>query len=114
MIFDSSWADGSTHVLGNVKVTKTQTEYKFRVHKNAVQEQGSDGSGRYLFPIEYTVYTGDEKFNNETGGLMYSNYKVSVHAEMWSAITGGTESDPSNADNYLIYTNAKVDPDVIR
>ena len=94
-------------------VTRTDTEYKIRVHKDYVQKQGSDDSGRYLFPIEFTVYTGDEKFNNDDG-LMYSNYKVSAHAEMWSAITGGTESDPSNADNYLIYTNARVDPDVIR
>lgn len=93
-------------------MTRTDTEYKIRVHKDYVKKQGSDDSGRYLFPIEYTVYTGDEKFNND--GLMYSNYKVSVHAEMWSAITGGTESEPSNADNYLIYTNAKVDPDVIK
>ena len=45
---------------------------------------------------------------------MYSNYRVSVHAEMWSAIIGGSESDPSNADNYLIYTNARIEPNVIK
>lgn len=116
LIFDSdTMANGSFKSFSGTKyliVTRTDTEYKIRVHKDYVQKQGSDDSGRYLFPIEYTVYTGDEKFNND--GLMYSNYKVSVHAEMWSAITGGTESEPSNADNYLIYTNAKVDPDVIK
>ncbi len=116
LMFDSSsMSDGFSKSSGTNKylvVTRTDTEYKIRVLKDFVQKQGNDDSGRYLFPIEFTVYTGDEKFNNEE--LMYSNYKVSVHAEMWSAITGGTESDPSNADNYLIYTNAKVDPDVIR
>lgn len=116
LIFDSdTMANGSFKSFSGTKyliVTRTDTEYKIRVHKDYVRKQGSDDSGRYLFPIEYTVYTGDENFNND--GLMYSNYKVSVHAEMWSAITGGTESEPSNADNYLIYTNAKVDPDVIK
>lgn len=87
---------------------------------SGVQKQGSENSGRYLFPITYTVYTGDSKFNNDTDGennltgLMYSNYRVSVHAEMWSAIIGGSESDPSNADNYLIYTNARIEPNVIK
>ncbi len=76
-----------------------------------VREQGEEGSGKYLLPIDYTAYTGDDKF--KFGGLEYSNYKVSVHAEMWSQISGGTESEPSNADNYLIFTNARVEPDVI-
>ena len=94
-----------------LKVTKLDNEYKIRVHKSYVQTQGASDSGRYNFPIELTVYTGDEKFNNT--GLMYSNYKISVHAEMWTALMGGTESDPSNADSELIYTNAKVYPEVI-
>jgi hypothetical protein len=67
-----------------------------------------------MFPINYAVYTGDSKFNNNTGGLMYSNYKVSVHAEIWSAKTGGTRTEPSVADSDLIYTNAKINPDVIK
>jgi hypothetical protein len=114
-IFDSTtMPDGAT--LSNpsgtyLKVTRTDNEYKIRVHKDYVQTQGASDSGRYLFPIELTVYTGDDMFNNT--GLMYSNYKISVHAEMWTAITNGTESDPSNADNYLIYTNAKVNPEVL-
>jgi hypothetical protein len=116
VIFDSAWANGYTKSLNGVaylKATNTGSEYKVRVHKDYVQKQGGNDSKKYLLPIDYTVYTGDEKFNAEAGGLMYSNYKVSVHAEMWTAIAGGTESDPSNADNYLIYTNARVEPDVI-
>ena len=116
VIFDSSWANGYTKSLNDVvylKSTNTGSEYKVRVHKDYVQKQGGIDSNKYLLPIDYTVYTGDEKFNAEEGGLMYSNYKVSVHAEMWSAVTGGTESDPSNADNYLVYTNARVEPNVI-
>lgn len=119
-IFNSSWADGSTHLNGHVKVTKTDNEYKIRVHKDYVQKQGNANSGRYLFPITFTVYTGDSKFNNNRDGennltgLMYSNYRVTVHAEMWSALTGGTESDPSNADSFLIYTNARIEPNVIK
>ncbi len=113
-IFDSSWADGSEHVSNKVLVTKTDTEYKIRAHKSVVQKQGSDDGERYLFPINYTVYTGDTKFNNNTGGLMYSNYKVSVHAEIWSAKTGGTRTESSVADSDLIYTNAKINPDVIK
>lgn len=45
---------------------------------------------------------------------MYSNYKVSVHAEIWLAKTVGTRTEPSVADSDLIYTNAKIDPDVIK
>ena len=120
IIFDSSWTNGS-HLNGNVIVTKTESEYKIRVNKDYVQKQGDDDSGRYLFPINYVVYTGDTKFNadtdEETGdltGLMYSNYKVSVQAELWSAISNGTRSEPSVAKNFLIYTNAKIEPNVIR
>lgn len=120
IIFDSSWTNGS-HLNGNVIVTKTNSEYRIRVNKNFVQKQGDDDSGRYLFPINYVVYTGDARFNantdEETGdltGLMYSNYKVSVQAELWSAISNGTRSEPSVATNFLIYTNAKIEPNVIR
>lgn len=120
-IFDSNWANGSIHCNGNVIVTKTENEYRIRVHKDWIQKQGDDDSGRYLFPINFTVYTGDTKFNadtdEETGyliGLMYSNYKVSVQAELWSAISNGTRSEPSVAKNFLIYTNAKIEPNVIR
>ena len=113
-IFISSWNNGTYHYSNKVYVTKTETEYKIRVHKSALQTQGTADSGRYILPINFTVYTGDSKFNNNTGGLMYSNYRVTVEASLWSAQTGGTRSEPSVASNYLIYTNAKIKPDVIR
>ena len=67
----------------------------------------------YVFPIEYKVRTGDTLFNGNTGGLQYSNYRVTLHANTYTALVGGTESPSSNAEAYLVYTNAHVVPEVI-
>ena len=75
-------------------------------------------------PIKFNVYTGDSKFNDNTEtdeneeeiltGLMYSNYKVSLHAEMYGVLSGGTVYDVSQDDDHLIYTNTRIIPEVIQ
>ena len=61
-------------------------------------------------PIDFGVYTG-EPFEDK--GLMYSNYRIDISAEMIETENDAypTDQQPktgSKADNYIVYTNAKV------
>lgn len=86
-----------------------------RVHKSLLRTQGSANSNIYMLPITYEVKTGDALFNSNTGGLKYSNYKVSVTAAAYPAMNSnvGDYTQSSYAFNHLIYTNTKVNPNVI-
>ena len=84
-------------------------------HRGYVRLQLAADSNIYMIPIKYKVKTGDTLFKNDPDGLRYSNYKVSVTAATYSSLT----SDPreytqaSYAYDHLIYTNTKVNPNVI-
>ena len=99
--------DGITTTVENIGSTNTQNLYRVRIRRNLVEKLGEDDDGRYKFRLEYDVKTGDgtNKWNKE-----YSNYKVSLTAAMYN--TEGYQND-SYAYDHLIYTNAKIEPNVI-
>ncbi len=90
--------------------TDGSTIYKVRVDKSLLKTQTE---GVYYIPIDYKVKTGNTAFNNS--GHMYSNYKVSLTAAMYPTINsaGNNYSKASYAYDHIIYTNARVIPEVI-
>lgn len=90
----------------------TENCVKIRVNKSRLKSQGGTDSKMYEIPISYTVKTGDELFNDGAGGLAYSNYKVTVRAELYTTLTGGSANTASRDEDYIIYTNTKIDPKV--
>lgn len=129
IIFDQDKIiEGTDSAIANVSTSISQDgkTYKVRIKKSLLQTQTKDDETEatvFVVPIKFNVYTGDNKFNDDTKteegneiltGLMYSNYKVSLHAEMYSGLTGGTSYDVSQDADHLIYTNTKVIPDVIQ
>ena len=111
VIFDQSKTDAQQS-NENIKVTTTNNIYTIRAKKDQLQ---TNGEGRYVFPIEYKVYTGDGLFNENAGGLEYSNYKVSLTAATYSGLdtAQNTYLAPSYTYDHLIYTNARVEEQVI-
>ena len=96
-------------MTGSLNSDKNQIT--LRVHKSLLQTQGDSSSNIYMIPISFEVITGDSTFKN--GELKYSNYKVSITAATYSNMTTGNYADSSYAYNHLIYTNAKLDPEVM-
>lgn len=120
---------GTASSMSNVStsISSDGKTYKVRVKKSLLQTQTKDDDTEatvFVVPIKFNVYTGDGKFNDNTEtdedeneiltGLMYSNYKVSLHAEMYSVLSGGTVYDVSQDDDHLIYTNTRIIPEVIQ
>ncbi|WP_303834487.1 hypothetical protein [Ruminococcus flavefaciens] len=65
----------------------------------------------YYFPISYKVKTGSAaNFDNSHSDMTYSNYMVSLTAEECSA--SGETITTTFATDYLIYTNAILDPTI--
>ncbi|WP_028506148.1 hypothetical protein [Ruminococcus sp. FC2018] len=90
------------------------TVYTVRVDKSLLKTRGAASDGVYVLPIRYKVKTGDGSGKwNDT----YSNYKVTLTAQMYNPAKGNaslTRIQSSWAQDYLIYTNAKVETRVIR
>ena len=107
VIFEQGAEPTST---ANVITTEGSTIYKVRVNKSLLRLQTV---GVYYIPIEYKIKTGNTLFNNT--GQMYSNYKVSLTAAMYPAIDSAATgySKASYAYDHIIYTNARVVPEVI-
>ena len=87
--------------------------YTVRVNKSLLKTRGASTDGVYVLPIRYKVKTGDgtDKWNST-----YSNYKVTLTAEMYTPATASAELtrlSSSWASDHLIYTNAKVQTKVI-
>ena len=84
-------------------------EYTFVLPRSAVAGSSALPTSLEL-PFDFKIYTGAAF---EAAGLTYSNYKIKLNVELFK------KSDPSDvllvsqADNYLIYTNARVIPDYI-
>ncbi|WP_303825917.1 hypothetical protein, partial [Ruminococcus flavefaciens] len=65
----------------------------------------------YYFPISYKVKTGAAaNFDNSHSNMTYSNYMVSLTAAECNA--SGEAFNSTFATDYLIYTNAMLDPTV--
>ena len=110
-------ADGTTDLLSatnsdTIRVTKNTNEYIIRAKKDLLM---TEGDKMFVFPIKLEVYTGNARFNsnrdanNQLIGLEYSNYMVRLTAEMFGSISGNDSLAPSHAEDYLIYTNARMD-----
>ena len=109
VLFDQTKTD-AVQTNTAVKVDTTGGKIRLWVKKDQLSTQAD---GIYLFPISYDVLTGDEAFNNN-GGFKYSNYKVSLTAVTCNTLGSTTYSKSSYATDHLIYTNAKVEPSVIK
>jgi len=96
----------SVTIIGDSLIT-TEGEYAYtvRVHKDLLKMQPG---GSYVIPISFRVKTGDSLFHSASGGCKYSNYKVTVSAALYSAISGNGISTASYDDDHIIYTNARV------
>lgn len=107
VIFEQGADDIST---STIKTTDGSTIYRVRVNKSLLKQQSE---GVYYIPIDYNVVSGNTAFNNS--GKMYSNYKVTLTAAMYSEIDSAenTYSKTSYAYDHIIYTNARVMPEVI-
>lgn len=94
-----------------IKVTSnaTQTEYKVRVHKSKLPTLGQEGL--YTADISYDVYTGDNKFNKDD--FAYSNYMVTVSGALYDTISSTSYIPSSDDSDHIIYTNAKLQSQVI-
>lgn len=94
-----------------IKVTsnETQTEYKVRVHKSKLPTLGQEGL--YTADISYDVYTGDNKFNKDD--FAYSNYMVTVSGALYDTISSTSYIPSSDDSDHIIYTNAKLQSQVI-
>ena len=84
-------------------------EYTFVLPRGVVAGSSALPTSLEL-PFDFKIYTGAAF---EAAGLTYSNYKIRLNVELFK------KSDPSDvllvsqAENYLIYTNARVIPDYI-
>jgi hypothetical protein len=73
-------------------------------------KRNTDGT-EYYFPISYKVKTGSAaNFDNSHSDMTYSNYMVSLTAEECNA--SGETNPTTFATDYLIYTNAILDPTI--
>ena len=95
----------------NFRLTESGGEYKEYVYtfSKAALEDNSALSTSLEIPIEYMVYTGAVF---EERNLMYSNYKLTLSVELVKSSTGDVLA-VSMADDYIIYTNARVYPDYL-
>lgn len=113
--------DGKTKTENNeiiVKVSRTDNAYKIWVRKDKVKTIGNASEGIYSVPIEFEAFTGDageKKF--KVGENMYANYMVTLEMKMFDSMpTDASQPDykkATYANDYIIYSNAKVLPNVI-
>ena len=97
----------SLNVCGTtLTLSPDATSATVTINRSAVSD--SEVDSMLSIPITFDVLTGTPF---ETAGLTYSNFKVVVQAQLQKG-----ENDVLNssiAENYLVYTNAKIYPDVI-
>ena len=84
-------------------------EYVFNLPRSAVESASSLATSLEL-PFDFKVYTGTVF---ERAGLTYSNYKIRLCVELYKKADPTDVLLVSQAENYLIYTNARVIPDYV-
>lgn len=96
-----------------VKVTREDNAYKIRMRKDQIQTIGNASDGVYYVPVEFEVFTGDAKFNSQS--RTYSNYRMTLEMKMYQTADAAENQYliPTKATDYVVYTNAKVFPDVV-
>ncbi len=89
--------------------TYTFSTYKENTNENGLRHNG----GVYTIPINFTVKTNFS--GTDQDDHYYSNYKVIVSANLYKnnaeAQNGRVLLSGTNADDHIIYTNAKIDAD---
>ena len=94
------------------------TTLVFTAPRSSILDISRDSTGRALeIPITYTIYTG----KSETAGAVtfesqdhvYSNYKIYLEVELYKSSMPTDVLTSSKANDYLIYTNARIIPDFI-
>ncbi|MBO4692774.1 MAG: hypothetical protein J5659_00055 [Clostridia bacterium] len=98
-----------TEETGYSESRTNPTEFVFILPRSAVERASATATSLEI-PIDYTVFTGAEF---ESAGLEYSNYKISISAELLDSSDPSSPLIASQAENYLIYTNARILPDFI-
>ena len=86
-----------------------ETEYRVRVHKSLLPTLGQDGV--YSAAVSYDVYTGDDKFKPD--GFAYSNYMVTISGALYDKMNSASYITSSNDSDHIIYTNAKLQSQVL-
>ena len=95
----------------DIKVTKNDagTEYTLRVKKNMLPTLGDDKI--FTAVLSYDVYTGNSKFN--TNGFAYSNYMITLNVSLYENMNSQNICPSSDSSDYIIYTNARVQSNVM-
>ena len=97
----------SLNICGtDVTLSPDTTSATITIDRSSVSD--SEADSMLSIPITFEVLTGTPF---ENAGLTYSNFKVVVQAQLQNDEDGVLNS--SIAENYLVYTNAKIYPDVI-
>jgi len=78
------------------------TQYVFVLERS--QLKTNNDLDLLSIPIEFEVYTGASKF--ESQDFMYGNFMIDITAQCLK--TANSESGDAFANNYIIYTNAKL------
>ena len=97
----------SLNVCGtNVTLSSEATFATVTINRSLTEDAELDST--LSIPITFDVLTGTPF---ENAGLTYSNFKVVVKVQLQK--DGNDVLNSSIAENYLVYTNAKIYPDVI-
>ncbi len=106
--------NGSLMLTNNndIRVTKNEngTEYTLRVNKNLLPTLGQDKI--FTAVLSYDVYTGNSKFN--PNGFAYSNYMVTLNASLYENMSSQNICPSSDSSDHIIYTNARVQSNVMK
>jgi hypothetical protein len=98
--------DSQTVTVSSGTLTSDGKVLKLRVRKDMLRNRGED-SGIYALSVEFKVKAIAE-------GQTYSNYKVSLTARIYEDMSSTSFDDNSFAADHIIYTNAKVNPEVMQ
>ena len=100
------------------KMTSTDTDFVYYVNCT----KNDFNSNIYRIPINFSVYTGDNNLfanktymvGEETKNIYYSNYMVKINVELYDRLNAtGTKINGSEANDHIIYTNARMYYDIV-
>ena len=95
----------SALIIGNESATDNGDSYSAVINKASLTDNGAS----ITFPeLNFTILTGSAF---ESAGLTYGNFKITMSVVLRS--DSGIQYPTSRAQNYVIYTNAKVFPEYI-
>ena len=108
----SETVNESSVIVRKGELNSAKDQITIRVKRSLLKPRGGADSGIYEIPIDFKVLTGDDNFNARTNGLKYSNYMISITTAIYNDISTTEYTSSSYEYDYMIYTNAKLDPAV--